>query len=181
MGMGRGLARRVRHPRFTVVHVHAGVAGLAAALVLGPRKGYPVTPIVSFVVLKVLDATMGLRVDGEQEEMGLDLALHDERGYILRAGLHPAEAVSSRPIPGSGDRRRSPTFTTGVSASALSARMRLKSPSRRCRHPSRMRNETIPHRAVRHCPGPAGGVTFRAHVRRRGHTRGNHPPMRPAR
>ena len=29
----------------TVVHVNAGIAGLAAALVLGPRKGYPVTPM----------------------------------------------------------------------------------------------------------------------------------------
>ena len=41
------------------------------------------TFIVSFVVLKILDATMGLRVAEDQEEEGLDLALHDERGYIL--------------------------------------------------------------------------------------------------
>ena len=41
------------------------------------------TFIVSFVLLKILDATMGLRVSGEQEQEGLDLALHDERGYIL--------------------------------------------------------------------------------------------------
>ena len=33
--------------------------------------------------LKVLDAVMGLRVNEEQEVEGLDLALHDERGYIL--------------------------------------------------------------------------------------------------
>jgi Amt family ammonium transporter len=41
------------------------------------------TFVVSFVILKVLDAVMGLRVDEEQEEEGLDIALHDERGYIL--------------------------------------------------------------------------------------------------
>ena len=41
------------------------------------------TFVVSFVVLKLLDATMGLRVDDEQEEVGLDLTLHDERGYFL--------------------------------------------------------------------------------------------------
>ena len=29
----------------TVVHINAGIAGLAAALALGPRKGYPVTPM----------------------------------------------------------------------------------------------------------------------------------------
>ena len=41
------------------------------------------TFVVSFVVQKILDATMGLRVDDEQEEVGLDLTLHDERGYFL--------------------------------------------------------------------------------------------------
>ena len=39
--------------------------------------------VVSFVVLKVIDAAIGLRVTDEQEEMGLDLVLHDEKGYNL--------------------------------------------------------------------------------------------------
>ena len=39
--------------------------------------------MVSFVVLKILDAAMGLRVAEDQEEEGLDPALHDERGCIL--------------------------------------------------------------------------------------------------
>ncbi len=39
--------------------------------------------VASFVILKILDAVMGLRVDEEQEVEGLDIALHDERGYIL--------------------------------------------------------------------------------------------------
>jgi len=39
--------------------------------------------IASLVILKILDAVMGLRVDEEQEVEGLDIALHDERGYIL--------------------------------------------------------------------------------------------------
>ena len=38
---------------------------------------------VSFVPLEILDGTTGLRVGEDQEEKGLDLALHDERGYIL--------------------------------------------------------------------------------------------------
>jgi Amt family ammonium transporter len=38
---------------------------------------------VSFILLKVLDAVMGLRVTDEDEEIGLDLSQHDERGYIL--------------------------------------------------------------------------------------------------
>jgi Amt family ammonium transporter len=35
----------------------------------------------SFIILKLLDVTMGLRVTKEQEIEGLDLALHDERAY----------------------------------------------------------------------------------------------------
>jgi len=41
------------------------------------------TGIVSLIILKLLDGIMGLRVDEEQESQGLDIALHDERGYIL--------------------------------------------------------------------------------------------------
>jgi Amt family ammonium transporter len=39
------------------------------------------TGVVSFIVLKILDVIMGLRVSDEQETEGLDLALHDEKGY----------------------------------------------------------------------------------------------------
>ncbi|HNR29750.1 MAG TPA: ammonia channel protein, partial [Candidatus Hydrogenedentes bacterium] len=39
--------------------------------------------IVSAVILKALDATVGLRVSSEEEEMGLDVALHGEEGYHL--------------------------------------------------------------------------------------------------
>ena len=38
---------------------------------------------ISYSILVILDAVMGLRVTGAQEEQGLDLALHNERGYIL--------------------------------------------------------------------------------------------------
>jgi len=41
------------------------------------------TGIVSFIILKVLDASIGLRINEDQETEGLDTALHDERGYIL--------------------------------------------------------------------------------------------------
>jgi len=39
--------------------------------------------VVSFVLLKVLDGAMGLRVGEEDETEGLDLILHEERGYNL--------------------------------------------------------------------------------------------------
>jgi Amt family ammonium transporter len=39
--------------------------------------------VLSYIILKVVDITMGLRVSEEEETQGLDMALHDERGYIL--------------------------------------------------------------------------------------------------
>jgi Amt family ammonium transporter len=41
------------------------------------------TGLVSFVMLKLIDLAIGLRVDEEQETEGLDLVLHNERGYII--------------------------------------------------------------------------------------------------
>ncbi|MGE6662005.1 ammonium transporter [Pseudomonas sp. NPDC077408] len=41
------------------------------------------TAIVTFVILKVIDVVMGLRVTEEEEAIGLDLSLHNERGYNL--------------------------------------------------------------------------------------------------
>ncbi|WP_449430601.1 ammonium transporter [Pseudomonas putida] len=41
------------------------------------------TAIVTYVILKVLDLVMGLRVNEEVESVGLDLAQHNERGYNL--------------------------------------------------------------------------------------------------
>ncbi len=39
--------------------------------------------VLSFVILKVIDATIGVRVDVDAEETGLDLADHAEAGYVL--------------------------------------------------------------------------------------------------
>ena len=39
--------------------------------------------VATFVILKVLDLTMGLRVDQKDEIAGLDLAEHGEEGYIF--------------------------------------------------------------------------------------------------
>ncbi len=41
------------------------------------------TAVVTFVLLKVVQALMGLRVSEEHELQGLDLSMHDERGYDL--------------------------------------------------------------------------------------------------
>jgi Amt family ammonium transporter len=39
--------------------------------------------IVTFIILKILDATMGLRVSEEEEVQGLDLTQHGEAGYSM--------------------------------------------------------------------------------------------------
>ena len=39
--------------------------------------------VVSFIILKVLDSILGLRVSDPDEEEGLDISLHDEQGYNL--------------------------------------------------------------------------------------------------
>ena len=41
------------------------------------------TAVVTYVILKLVDMMVGLRVDVEQETYGLDLSQHDERGYDL--------------------------------------------------------------------------------------------------
>jgi len=41
------------------------------------------TAILTYVILKLVDLMVGLRVDVEQETYGLDLSQHDERGYDL--------------------------------------------------------------------------------------------------
>jgi Amt family ammonium transporter len=58
-----------------------------ASQVMVQAKGVIVTVIytavVSYILLKIIDVIIGLRVNEEDETMGLDLSQHDERGYIL--------------------------------------------------------------------------------------------------
>jgi len=69
-----------------------GGAGLAEGVTIGQQFGIQVigvlatliyTGIVTFILLKVIDGAIGLRVSEEQEEEGLDIVLHDEKGYNL--------------------------------------------------------------------------------------------------
>jgi ammonium transporter, Amt family len=53
--------------------------------------------VVTFVILKVLDSLIGLRVTAEDEDMGLDLTQHGERGYIMGVGELMAGHGSSEP------------------------------------------------------------------------------------
>ena len=41
------------------------------------------TAIVTFILLKLIDMMLGLRVSQDEETEGLDLTQHNERGYDL--------------------------------------------------------------------------------------------------
>jgi Amt family ammonium transporter len=69
-----------------------GGAGLAEGMTIGSQVGKQAigvaatviyTGIVSLILLKLIDVIIGLRVTEEQETEGLDISLHDERGYNL--------------------------------------------------------------------------------------------------
>lgn len=69
-----------------------GGAGLAEGVTMGQQVGVQAvgiaativfTAIATFVILKLVDVIVGLRVTEEQETEGLDINQHDERGYIL--------------------------------------------------------------------------------------------------
>ena len=41
------------------------------------------TFIASYILARIVKAIVGLRVDENQETEGLDISLHEERGYVL--------------------------------------------------------------------------------------------------
>ena len=69
-----------------------GGAGLAEGVSMASQVGTQVIGIgativycgvVSFIILKVLDNVIGLRVSEQEEQEGLDIVCHDEQGYNL--------------------------------------------------------------------------------------------------
>jgi Amt family ammonium transporter len=69
-----------------------GGVGLAEGMTIGTQVWAQLLSIIvtvvwsgvlSFIILKIVDATIGLRVEEDDERMGLDLSQHNERGYNL--------------------------------------------------------------------------------------------------
>jgi Amt family ammonium transporter len=50
---------------------------------LGVAAVFIYTGVLTWIILKVLQFTMGLRVGVEDEQVGLDILEHEERGYDL--------------------------------------------------------------------------------------------------
>jgi Amt family ammonium transporter len=70
--------------------------------------------IGTIIILKIVDLTIGVRVSGEDEMVGLDLSQHGEEGYNLDMDLgaasqaggsygSPAYALSGQPIAEKGN------------------------------------------------------------------------------
>ena len=64
-----------------------GLVDGSSSLLIGQLIAIAVTWVLAivgtFVILKILDVTMGLRVKRDQEIQGLDLSQHGEEGYIF--------------------------------------------------------------------------------------------------
>jgi Amt family ammonium transporter len=67
-----------------------GGTGLAEGMTIGSQLGAQVVAVLftvvycgvlSFIILKVVDGLVGLRVAEDEEDRGLDISLHNEQGY----------------------------------------------------------------------------------------------------
>lgn len=59
------------------------IGGQVMVQATGVVATFVYTGVMTFIILKVVDMMVGLRVDDDEETQGLDLVLHDERGYDL--------------------------------------------------------------------------------------------------
>ncbi len=58
------------------------MAGQIKVQFIGVAATIVFTAVVTYALLKIIDLVIGLRVSEEQEVEGLDIALHEERGYV---------------------------------------------------------------------------------------------------
>jgi Amt family ammonium transporter len=99
-GLGWMIVEWIVHKKASVLGIITGaVAGLVAitpasgavgpmgaqlaAQFTGVLATLVYTTIATFIIFKVMDVTIGLRVTADEESEGLDLALHNETGYNL--------------------------------------------------------------------------------------------------
>jgi Amt family ammonium transporter len=87
-----------------------GNPGLLVSQAISVVAAFAYSFAVTFVLLKLVDALVGLRVTTDEEEIGLDLTQHGERGYIMGIGelmggiqehgdsMPPLSAMASEPM-----------------------------------------------------------------------------------
>ena len=76
-----------------------GEAGLMADQVAAIAVVAVYSFVVTMIILKTLDVTLGIRVSEEDEQRGLDVTQHGERGYVLEDAGAPAYAAPASPPP----------------------------------------------------------------------------------
>ena len=59
------------------------IAGQVTKQLVGILATVVYCGVASFIILKVIDMVIGLRANEEDEDVGLDLSMHDEQGYNL--------------------------------------------------------------------------------------------------
>ena len=62
-----------------------GNGGQVVNQIIGVGISWVLAIVATFIILKVVDAVVGLRVSPEEETMGLDLSQHGEEGYSLES------------------------------------------------------------------------------------------------
>ena len=63
--------------------LEGGIGSQVALQFIGAAATIVYSGVLTWIILKVLDGAIGLRVTADEEAEGLDLALHDERGFSL--------------------------------------------------------------------------------------------------
>lgn len=59
------------------------IGGQFAVQATGVVATFVYTAVMTFIILRLVNMMVGLRIDADAENQGLDLVLHDERGYDL--------------------------------------------------------------------------------------------------
>ena len=59
------------------------IAGQLTKQAIGVLATVVYCGVATFIILKIIDAIIGLRASDEDEDVGLDLSMHDEQGYNL--------------------------------------------------------------------------------------------------
>ncbi len=79
----RAIVPESMNPDGLVVGLLEGNPSQMVAQLVGVVAAASIAVVGTFVILKVLDATMGLRVTQDEEIRGLDISQHGEEGYIF--------------------------------------------------------------------------------------------------
>jgi len=75
--------RRARNTSILIAEVGSRINVVCPLFYIGVISTLVYTAVLTFIILKVIDMIIGLRVSHEDETQGLDISLHEERGYLL--------------------------------------------------------------------------------------------------